>query len=162
MNTVAQSAFWNSTAVIIAYDDSDGWYDHQQAPIINGSFSASDSLTGTNSCGTAGVTPQLPGPNSGSLPVNGRCGPGVRTPLLVISPWARSNFVDHTLTIQTSITRFIEDNWTLGRIGGGSFDSVAGSINGMFDFNHPTPPNAAPLYLSPVTGLPESVPPPLQ
>ncbi len=30
VNSLEQSAFWNTTAVIIAYDDSDGWYDHQQ------------------------------------------------------------------------------------------------------------------------------------
>jgi hypothetical protein len=54
--------------------------------------------------------------------------------LLVISPFARKNFVDHTLTDQTSIARFIEDNWLGGqRIQpGGSFDTIAGSIEHMF------------------------------
>jgi phospholipase C len=153
INTLEQSQFWSSTAVILAYDDSDGWYDHQQAPILNGSFSTSDSLTGTNACGVQGTTPVLPGVASGSKPVNGRCSPGVRTPLLVISPYAKKNYVDHTLTIQTSITRFIEDNWTLGRLGGGSFDATANSIDGMFDFIDP--PNTTPLVLSPITGLPQ-------
>ena len=155
VNTLEQSPFWNNTAIIIAYDDSDGWYDHQPATIINGSFSTSDTLSGTNACGTPGTTPQLPGPNS-SLPVNGRCGPGVRTPLLVISPWAKANYIDHTFTIQTSITRFIEDNWNLGRIGGGSFDAIANPITGMFNFtnpNGPVPNTNAPI-LSTVTGLP--------
>ena len=68
--------------------------------------------------------------------MNGRCSPGVRTPLLVISPWAKPNYVDHTFTIQTSIIRFIEDNWNLGRIGGGSFDAIANPINSMFNFTH--------------------------
>ena len=156
VNALEQSSFWSSTAVIIAYDDSDGWYDHQMGPILNGSFSTSDTLSGTNQCGTPGVTPQLPGPNSGGLPVNGRCGTGVRTPLLVISPWAQANFVDHTVTIQTSITRFIEDNWSLGRIGGGSFDAIASPINAMFNFSNPNgpPPNTNAPILSPVTGLP--------
>jgi phospholipase C len=53
----------------------------------------------------------------------------------VISPWARKNFVDHTVTDQTSILRFIEDYCLHGqRIGDGSFDAVANSIAGMFDF----------------------------
>jgi phospholipase C len=155
INALQQSAFWNSTAVIIAYDDSDGWYDHQQGPITNGSFSTADALSGTNACGIAGTTPVLPGPNSGGRPVNGRCGPGPRTPLMVISPWAKANFVDHTFTIQTSITRFIEDNWSLGRLGGGSFDSLAGPIDAMFNFNPPNPPNPTTLILSPTTGLPQ-------
>jgi phospholipase C len=163
INTVMNSPFWNSTAIIIAYDDSDGWYDHQQAPIINGSFSGGDSLTGPSACGTSGTTPVLPGPNSGVLPVNSRCGPGVRTPLLVISPWAQPNFIDHTLTIQTSIIRFIENNWNLGQIGGGSFDALPGStVNGtfvgnlseMFNFTQSTPQNPNMPILSTVTGLP--------
>ena len=157
VNSLEQSAFWSNTAVIIAYDDSDGWYDHLQGAIINGSFSSSDSISGPSACGTAGSTPVLPGPNSGTNGVNGRCSPGVRTPLLVISPWAKANFIDHTLTIQTSILKFIEDNWNLGRIGGGSFDTVANPINNMFDFSNPTgpPPNTNLPILSTVTGLPQ-------
>jgi phospholipase C len=155
INTLEQSPFWDSTAVIIAYDDSDGWYDHQMGPLVNASFTSFDSLTGTEACGTSGVTPQLPGPNSGATGVNGRCGYGVRTPLLVISPWAKPNFVDHTVTDQTSILRFIEDNWNLGKIEGGSFDALADSIDNMFDFTKPTPQNTNLLILSPTTGLPQ-------
>lgn len=40
-----------------------------------------------------------------------RCGYGPRQPLLVISPYAKVNFVDHTITDQSSILRFVEDNW---------------------------------------------------
>jgi phospholipase C len=156
VNTLEKSPFWNSTAVIIAYDDSDGWYDHQQGAIVNASFSTSDTISGANACGTSGTTPQLPGPASGGLPVNGRCSPGVRTPLLVISPWAQANYIDHTFTVQTSITRFIEDNWSLPRIGGGSFDAIANPIDNMFNFTNPTgpPPNTNAPILSPITGLP--------
>ena len=58
-------------------------------------------------------------------------------PLLVISPFAKRNHVDHTLTDQTSVLRFIEDNWLNGeRIQpGGSFDTIAGTLNNMFDFD---------------------------
>jgi phospholipase C len=154
VNALQATSFWNTTAVIVAYDDSDGWYDHQQGlPIVNASFSAQDGLTGPSACGVKGTTPQLPGPNSGGKPVDGRCAPGVRTPLLVISPWAKQNFVDHTFTMQSSVLRFIEDNWGLGLIGGGSFDAISNSIVNMFDFSMPTPQNSAPLVLSPTTGL---------
>jgi phospholipase C len=153
INALQQSPFWSSTAVIIAYDDSDGWYDHQMSPTVNGSFTVDDALNGTNSCGVAGVTPVLPGPNSAGLPVQGRCGFGVRTPLQVISPWAKPNFVDGTLTDQSSVVRFIEDNWNLGRIGGGSADAQAGVLTNMFNFAPSTPANATPVILNPVTGL---------
>ena len=72
--------------------------------------------------------------------------------MLVISPWSRPNFVDGTVTDQTSIAHFIEDNWLGGeRIGQGSFDGIANSIVQMFDFNQR--PNQL-LFLNPSTGEP--------
>jgi phospholipase C len=68
---------------------------------------------------------------------------------------ARSNFVDHTMTDQSSILRFVEDNWLNGkRLGGGSFDSIANPINNMFDFGHEN--NDRRLILDPNTGEVES------
>ena len=68
--------------------------------------------------------------------IQARCGYGPRLPLLVVSPYAKQNFVDDAVLDQTSITRFIEDNWGLGRIGGGSFDTIASDASPMFDFTH--------------------------
>ena len=78
-----------------------------------------------------------------------RCGYGPRLPLLVISPYSKVNHVDHTLTDQTSVLKFVEDNWFAGRIGDSSFDSRAGSMNGMFDFWWP---EAKKVTLDPKTG----------
>jgi phospholipase C len=64
---------------------------------------------------------------------------------LVISPWAKTNYIDHRVTDHSSITRFIEDNWGLPRIGNGSADAVAGSLLGMFDFDDG--PHAGRLFL---------------
>ena len=120
---------WNETAILITYDDSDGWYDHVMPPIVNQSNdSANDALNGSGLCGT---------PASGAY--LDRCGYGSRLPFLVISPFAKANFVDHTVNDTTSILRFIEDNWNLGQIGDQSFDAIAGSILNNFDFT--APPN---------------------
>ena len=81
-----------------------------------------------------------------------RCGYGPRLPLRVISPYARTNFVDHTVTDQSSVLRFIEDNWATGRIGNGSFDAVAGPLTGMFDFSSHHG-DSHELRLDPATGL---------
>jgi phospholipase C len=70
--------------------------------------------------------------------------------LLVISPWAKRNYVDHAVTDQSSILRFIEDNWSLGRIGNGSTDAIAGTLNGLFDFDGR--PEGQRLILDPQTG----------
>jgi phospholipase C len=73
----------------------------------------------------------------------------------VISPWARQNFVDHTLTDQSSILRFVEDNWQLPRIAG-SFDAIAGPLTKMFKFNGHQG-RAPELVLDPSTG--QTIPP---
>jgi phospholipase C len=150
---------WDSTAIIVAYDDSDGWYDHAPAQISHPSFStaletvtktpvALDVLNGAGICGAVGTTE--PAGISG-MPVHGRCGPGTRTPFLVISPYAKKNYVSHVQITQASIPQFIEDNWLNGqRIGGGSFDATTGSIMDMFNFNKA---NAISLILDPSTGL---------
>jgi phospholipase C len=125
---------WPNTALVVLYDDSDGWYDHQLGQIVNSSKSAADALTGPGTCGS-GVN-ALPGLNPATTHAQGRCGYGPRQPLLVISPWSKHNFVDNTVTDQTSVIRFIEDNWLGGqRIGNGSFDAIANSITSMFDFH---------------------------
>ncbi len=130
---------WETTAVIIAWDDSDGWYDHVMSPIVNTSASTADGLTGVGFCGT-GV--------NALVAQQSRCGYGPRLPLLVISAYAKNNFVDHTLTDQSSVVRFIEENWGLPQIDG-SFDSIAGTLNNAFNFNFQ---RQAKLFLSPTTG----------
>ena len=159
INALQQSREWEETAVIILYDDSDGWYDHQMPPIVNTSAnSALDVLNGPGKCTTSngfqqGRKSQMLNGNFGQ-PVWGRCGYGTRQPLIVVSPFAKRNFVDHTLTDQTSVLRFVEDHWLNGeRIQpGGSFDTIAGPIDDMFDFDHRTEDHPRKLFLNPHNG----------
>ncbi len=143
VNALQGSQEWSSTAVVVTYDDSDGWYDHQAPSIVNPSTSVADALNGAGICNSGAGGPAPAAPLLGAVPadggapvaVQGRCGYGTRIPLLVISPFAKSNFVDHTLLDQTSVLRFVEDNW-LGsqRIQpGGSFDTIANPINNMLN-----------------------------
>ena len=138
VNAVANSQYWEDTAIVIAYDDSDGWYDHVLGPVVNQSAVADDALVAPGSCG------------SGTTATQGRCGYGPRLPLLVISSWAKQNYIDHRLTDQSSILRFVEDNWNLGRIGGDSDDVKAGTLNAFFDFREDH--RAQKLILDPATG----------
>ena len=64
--------------------------------------------------------------------------------------WSTWLAFDHTLTDQTSVLKFVEDNWGLGRIGDYSFDSHAGSLDGMLNFRGR--PNVRPVLLSETTG----------
>jgi phospholipase C len=148
INFLQQHADWEHTAVVIMYDDSDGWYDHQMGPIVNQSATTADALTGTGACGTGVNT--LAGVNAPNA--QGRCGYGPRQPMMVISPWSKQNFVDHTLTDQTSVIRFVEDNWLNGeRIANGSFDTIANSIANMLDFTGKS--KTKKLILDPNSGL---------
>jgi phospholipase C len=147
INFLQQHADWEHTAVVIMYDDSDGWYDHQMGPIVNQSATTADNLTGTGLCGAGGNS--LAGVNAPNA--QGRCGYGPRQPMMVISPWSKQNFVDHTLTDQTSVIRFVEDNWLNGeRIGNGSFDVLANSIANMLDFE--VKPKTKKFILDPNSG----------
>jgi phospholipase C len=153
INAIMRSPFWKSTAIIVMYDDSDGWYDHQMSPIVNSSAVLNSASPGNgdqlNAPGKCGNGTPLEG-------IQGRCSYGPRLPMLVISPFAKTNFVDHTLTDQSSVLRFIEENWGTGQIGGGSYDQLAGPLWNMFDFDDSRFPSAGQrqLILDPTTGQP--------
>jgi len=135
LNRLQRLPEWKDMAVIIGWDDSDGWYDHVMPPIVNRSSTPLDYLCGAQSDG--------PG---------ARCGYGPRLPLLIVSPYARENYVSHVLMDQTSILRFIEDNWLgAARISAISFDRKAGSLRDMFAFARPV---VRRLRLDPATGAP--------
>lgn len=148
INELEAGPEWSSTAIVIAYDDSDGWYDHVAPKIENGSNSAAGNDAAV--CITA-ATGAITAPKGG---VADRCGPSQRQPLLVISPYAKKNFIDHTPTDQVSILKFIEQNWKVGTVGTpsaltalgagnpydkASFDSSSWTLtlNNMFDFASP-------------------------
>lgn len=153
INFLQQQPEWDKTAVVITWDDSDGWYDHAYVAPTSASYDpTADQVNGPGQCGR-GVNVQ-PQPNGlDGKPVNGRCGPGTRIPFLVVSPFARQNFVSHTRISQASVVRFIEDNWLGGkRLGGGSFDATTGSIMDMFDFDNNGHGEARKLFLDPTVG----------
>jgi phospholipase C len=137
INKLQKSSAWKSTAVVIAYDDSDGWYDHVAPKITNASADA------------ANDDPALCGKGKVAGGYQDRCGPSQRLPLLVVSPYSKVNHVDHHYTEQASITKFIEENWGVGQIGDASFDARAGDLDGLFDFRRPRAGN---LFLNPKTG----------
>ncbi|HLI55600.1 MAG TPA: alkaline phosphatase family protein, partial [Actinomycetota bacterium] len=142
---------WSSTAVVITYDDSDGWYDHVLAPVVTSSETSIDALTGPGACGPAANVPL----SSASTPEQGRCGLGPRLPFLVVSPWAKHNSVSSNLIDQSSVVKFIESNWGLPTEGNGAADVAAGSLDSLFNWRFPSSP---PLFLNPTTGEPEHLP----
>jgi phospholipase C len=141
VNQIEESKYWASTAIVITYDDSDGWYDHVAPKLLNGSH---DSTIDEAACQ---ATPIRVGTE------NGRCGYSQRLPMIVISPFTRDNYVSSNLTDTTSVVRFIEDNWLGGERIPGSFDATSGSLDapgGLLDFH--VSPHLTPVILNPTTG----------
>ncbi|HXC76667.1 MAG TPA: alkaline phosphatase family protein [Candidatus Acidoferrum sp.] len=145
VNHLESSPQWKSTAVIVTYDDSDGWYDHVEPPLVTSSQTPLDTLTGPGACGSPNLVPV----SAANQPEEGRCGLGVRIPFLVISPFAKRNVVANNIIDQSSVVRFIENNWSLPPMGNGAADASAGSLAPLFSFHDPH--NAA-LLLDPATG----------
>ena len=79
-----------------------------------------------------------------ALPQVDDFGFGIRVPLLVISPYALKGEIDHHLGEFSSVLRFIEDNWQLGRLTGR--DRAAKNLSYDFDFTQePRRPDPLPL-----------------
>ncbi|MBF6571827.1 MAG: phosphoesterase, partial [Candidatus Binataceae bacterium] len=84
-------------------------------------------------------------------------GDGPRIPLLVVSPYARPGFIDHTYYDHSSLHKFIEKNWGLGPLTSRTRDNLPnpimstsnpyvptnrpalGDLMSMFTFSQPTP-----------------------
>jgi phospholipase C len=153
VNMLERSKFWKSTAIIIAYDDSDGFYDQAPPPIVEfdaehvpGPVLGNGQHWPANMCGPGSeVNPSLP-------PKVDRCGYGPRLPMLLLSPWVKPNSVDSSVMSTDAILRFIEDRFAGGqRIGNGSLVVVAGNLLSVFSAKRP---NLKPLILNPSTGEP--------
>jgi phospholipase C len=141
INSIEKSPYWSSTAIVVTYDDSDGWYDHQAPEVISGS---NDATQDAAICSSVPVTVGT---------TNDRCGYSQRLPLVVISPWTRDNYVSSNLTNTASVVRFIEDNWLKGERIADSYDAVSGSLDaagGVLDFNQR--PNDQKIILNPTSG----------
>jgi phospholipase C len=103
VNAIGQSSYWQSSAIIVIWDDWGGFYDNAPPPQLD------------------------------------YRGLGIRVPCLIISPYAKTGYVDNTQYEFGSILRFIEEVYGLpaGSIGPtskGYTDARATSLDNAFDF----------------------------
>ena len=66
-------------------------------------------------------------------PSGDRWGPGVRVPAVIISPYAKRAFIDHTTYETTSILKLIQARWNLPPLG--PRDAAANNLLNAFDFS---------------------------
>ena len=87
VNAIGQSPYWNSTAIIITWDEWGGWFDHV-------------------------VPPQYPNLQTGAYE-----GLGYRTPLIIVSPYAKTHYVSKSQHETASALHFIENTFGLSSLG---------------------------------------------
>ena len=101
INAIQSGPEWNSTAIIITYDENGGFWDHVAPPAID------------------------------------RWGPGTRVPAIIVSPYAKKGFVDHTQYETVSILAFIEKRFGVAALG--TRDAAAADLENAFDFTQKVP-----------------------
>jgi phospholipase C len=130
INALMNSSSWNSSALFWTYDESGGLYDHvspQQMPSPDG-IKPKDLLAGDICLTSTGPTCDF-------------TWTGYRIPLVVVSPFAKQNYVDHTVADYTAMLKFIETRWNLPALN--ARDAAQQDMTEFFDFNNPpwiTPP----------------------
>jgi phospholipase C len=116
MNAIMSSKYWNSTAVVLTWDDFGGFYDHVPPPHVD------------------------------------MYGLGPRVPAIIISPWARPGYVDHTTYEFASVLHFMETIFDVPPMT--SRDANASDMLGAFDFNQaPIPPLIQAQRTCPITPI---------
>jgi phospholipase C len=135
INALMASPAWQSSVLILTYDEGGGWYDH--VPPI--ALPAPDDIAPLQ---TSAVEQLRPGDFVHS---------GLRMPLIVFSPWVKPHFVSHKPRDATSILKLIETRFGLPALT--ARDAAADDMTEFFDFTTPvwlTPPALPP---QPTDGL---------
>jgi len=133
VNALTHSRLWHKTAFFLTWDEHGGYYDHVPPPRAI----KPDNIAPI----TAPVALTIP---SQPLAPGGFDRYGFRVPLLVVSPWAKANYVSRVVQDHTSILAFIERKWNLPAL---TFrDANAQPLTDYFDFKRPAfaePPKLA-------------------
>jgi len=130
INRFMGSQYWQDSAFILTYDEFGGLYDHvSPQPEVSPDGIAPEDLETTDICyGT---------------PTIGTCNftySGYRVPLIVVSRYAKKNYVSHSVADTTAILKLIETRFNLPALT--KRDAAQMDMTEFFDFNNPwtTPP----------------------
>ena len=131
VNSVMQSPSWTDSVIFFAHDEGGGFFDH--VPPI--SVPSPDGIKPVDLTST-----DVPGDFTLSAS---------RVPNMVISPFAKKNFISHTPMDYTAYLHFIETRWSLPTLT--ARDAAMPDMNEFFDFtNKPwaTPPSPPPQNMA--------------
>ena len=132
INPLMTSVSWKDTAFILTFDEAGGLYDHVAAQ----KTASPDNITPKDLLPKDICTGGVVGPNCGFTYT------GYRVPIIVVSPYSKQHYVDHTVSDHTSILKLIETRFGIAPLT--RRDKVQRDMTQFFDFNNPpwlTPPN---------------------
>jgi phospholipase C len=144
INSVMQSSAWKDSVFILTYDENGDFYDHvPPQPALSPDGTPPIDLRPANVCS------RQTGPTCDFTWT------GYRVPLIVVSPYARQNFVSHTVMDATAVLKFIETRFGLASLT--ARDAAQPDMSEFFNFNTPpwmvpptppTPNETGPCYLN--------------
>ena len=130
INPLMTSVSWKDSVFILTYDEAGGLYDHvaAQPAVSPDGIKPVDLLPGDICTGATGPTCDF-------------TYTGYRVPLIVISPYAKKHYVNHTVADYTAILKLIEKRFGLKSLT--KRDGAQMNMTAFFNFNFPpwmTPP----------------------
>src|SRR2546423_1717617 len=121
----ADPEVWSRTALLITYDENDGFFDHIVPPYAPPSPAKGRSTVDIAGEVFAGDSRHVPGPY----------GLGQRVPMLVVSPWSKGGWVCSEVFDHTSIVRLIEKRFGVTEPNISPWRrAVCGDLTAAFDF----------------------------
>ncbi|MGM7343321.1 alkaline phosphatase family protein, partial [Acinetobacter baumannii] len=104
---------WSKTALLINFDENDGYFDHMPSPsapsrLKNGQYAGKSTLSNADMQDEYFDHAAPEGSHSQPTPDGRVYGPGPRVPLYVISPWSRGGWVNSQVFDHTSVLMFLE------------------------------------------------------
>ncbi|HEV2634861.1 MAG TPA: phospholipase C, phosphocholine-specific [Actinocrinis sp.] len=122
----ADPAVWSRTALIICFDENDGFFDHVVPPTPPASAANGASTVDVAADLYAGDAENQPGPY----------GLGPRVPMLVVSPWSTGGWVCSEVLDHTSIIRFVEQRFGVHEPNISEWRrTICGDLTSAFDFS---------------------------
>jgi phospholipase C len=139
INALMSSPSWKDSVFVLTFDESGGFYDH----VPPQPATPPDSIEYPTDLKTSSNGNDICYGNT-SNPLCGFFFTGFRVPLIVVSPFAKKNYVSHTVMDYTAVLKLIETRFNLPSLT--SRDAAQPDMTEFFDFNNvpwatpPTPP----------------------
>ena len=131
INAVLRGPAWGETLLVWCYDEHGGYYDHVPPP--------------------SAVEPDGVGPEDGGVWRYDRY--GFRVPAVIVSPYARPDYVSHVVHDHTSILKLIETKWNLPPLT--ARDAAADDLLDSLDLDAPPSFATAPQLPPPALERPD-------